>query len=77
MVDSYESFFDEYVDFMKRYSTSDDALSMLNEYLDYMQKYTEYMGKLDELAEYDMNEAESAYYLAATLRIEQKLLSIY
>jgi hypothetical protein len=34
------------------------------------------MGKLDELGDEDMNDAELVYYTAATLRIEQRLLTV-
>ena len=45
-MDSYEAFFDEYVEFMKKYKDSDDPTSMLADYADYMAKYADAMEKL-------------------------------
>ena len=76
-VDAYETFFDYYVDFMKRYSESGYSLDMFNEYLEYLQKYAETMEKMDELSDGAINTAETAYYLEAINRIEKKLLETY
>lgn len=73
-MDSYEAFFDEYVEFMKKYSESDDILSMMEDYTDYMTKYTDTMKKLDEIDEDNLSAAEYAYYIDVMARIQKKLL---
>ena len=75
-IDSYEAFFDEYVDFMTLYSESDNPFSMLAEYMEYMTKLSDCMEKLDALEDDAANNAETAYFLEAQLRINKKLLSI-
>ena len=73
-MDSYEAFMDEYVDFLKTYSETDDTTALLTEYLEYMTRYTEVMGKLDDIDESKLSEADSLYYSEVMLRISQKML---
>lgn len=75
-MDSYEEFFDEYVAFMKKYSESDNTLSMLNDYAQYMTQYAETMQKLNEIDEDELSDADLAYYIEVQARISQKLLEI-
>lgn len=76
-MDSYEAFFDEYIEFMEEFSGTDGAsLTMLAEYTRYMQQYAETMEKLDAMEEREMTTAETAYFIEATSRINQKLLSV-
>lgn len=74
-LDSYEKFFDEYVEFMKKYSETENSIAMLTDYLKFMTQYADTMEKLDDLDDGSLNEAEEKYYLEVTLRINQKLLS--
>ena len=73
-MDSYEVFFDEYCDFMKKYSESSDVTALLSDYTDYMAKYADAMQKLDELGEEELNSAELKYYTEVMGRINQKLV---
>ncbi len=73
-LDSYESFFDEYCDFMKKYNEMSDDLSLLTDYADYMKKYTETMQKMSDLNSEDLSDAELKYYIKVTSRINEKLL---
>lgn len=75
-LDSYETFMDEYCEFMKNYTNSDNALSMLNDYAKIMQKYLEFSEKLGALDSQDMNTEEMKYYTEVTLRVSQKLLEV-
>ncbi|MBQ1641660.1 MAG: hypothetical protein II104_01255, partial [Oscillospiraceae bacterium] len=74
-VDSYEELMNEYCDFMQKYTENPSDMSILMEYATYMTKYEEAMDKIDALDDMDMNNAELSYYMAATARIEQRLLS--
>lgn len=74
-LDSYEKFFDEYVEFMEKFSTSDNTLSMLADYSDFMTKYAETLSAMEALDDGEMSKEEAAYYLEVTTRINQKLLS--
>ncbi len=75
-MDSYEDFFDEYCEFMKKYSESDNALGMLADYTAFMAEYAKAMGELEDLENEEMNEAETAYYTEVMARINAKLLNI-
>lgn len=73
-LDSYEDFFDEYCDFMKKFNESPDDLTLLGEYTEYLTQYSETMEKMGELDDGEMNDAEMKYYLEVTNRINEKLL---
>lgn len=76
-MDSYEAFFDEYIAFMEKYSSSDNSdLSLLTDYADYMSKYTEVMEDFEAWDSKDMSTEETAYYIEVQTRINQKLLKI-
>lgn len=76
LMDSYEKFFNEYVEFMKKYSDSDDTLGMMEEYTEYMKTYAETMEKLGEIDTDNLSAADYAYYVEVTARIQKKLLEV-
>ncbi len=71
-MDSYEAFFDEYVDFMKAYQESGDAASMLAQYSDYMAQYSETMQKINGIDSDSLSEADALYYAEVSARIASK-----
>lgn len=73
-IDSYETFIDEYCVFMKKYSSSDNPLTLMSEYMDYLQELTEMGEKFDNMDESDWTAAETAYYTEVLLRCQKKLL---
>lgn len=76
-VDSYETFMNEYVEFMKKYQESDDILGMLTDYANYMAKYAEMVEKMNKIGDEEMTIAESAYYLEVMARVQKKLAELY
>ena len=76
-MDSYEAFFKEYVDFLKKYESSGNALGMLSDYMDYISKYAEMSEKLNSLKISDLSHEETAYYLEVTARITELLSELY
>ena len=72
-MDSYEAFFDSYIDFMKKYKENPGDLSMLSEYTDYMSKYTDYMKKLSAVDKTTLSAADLAYYTEVHTRILKKM----
>lgn len=73
-MDSYEAFFDEYCEFMKKYNESDDTTSLLVDYASYMVKYTDTMQKMNNISEDELTDAEVAYYTEVSARISAKLI---
>ena len=73
-LDSYEDFFDEYCDFMKKFNESPNDLSLLGEYTEYLTQYSETMEKMGKLDDGEMNDSEMKYYLEVTTRINKKLI---
>ena len=75
-MDSYEAFMDEYIEFMQKYEKADSssAALMLYDYYRLMERYSEFTEKLDAMDESDYTNAEWAYYLEVTNRVNQKLL---
>ena len=75
-MDSYEDFFDAYLEFMKKYENADDVAGMLNDYADYMTKYADYMQKLNDVDTDNLSTADAAYYTKVQARIVKKLAEI-
>lgn len=75
-IDSYETFMNDYCDFMTKYSESDDVVSMMADYVDYMSKYADMAKKFDDLENDNLNDAELSYYLEVQTRITQKLANV-
>jgi len=73
-MDSYEKFFYEYVIFMKKYSKSNDPMSMLDDYMKYMKQYQETMKKMEKIEEKDLSTEEYFYFMEVMNRINKKLL---
>lgn len=76
LLDTYETFFDDYIAFMKNYMESGDTFSMLADYMEYIEKYAEVMEKLDAIGEEDLSDAELKYYMEVMGRITTKLYDI-
>ena len=75
-MDSYEAFFDEYVEFMRKYKESDNSILMLADYTSFLTKYTQAMSDLEKMKTNDLSVEEFAYYTEVMLRINQKLLTV-
>lgn len=75
-LDSYEAFMNEYVEFMKKYTDSNDTVSMLADYTKYMKKYEEMSQKMDDIEDMDLNDAENSYFLEVQARVTAKLAEI-
>lgn len=75
-MDSYETFFDKYVEFMNTYQNDGQPVSMLADYLDMMQQYSDTMAKLDAIDENTLTPEQNQYYLEVLGRITQKLASV-
>ena len=76
MMDSYEAFFDEYIDFMKKYKENPSDLSLISEYTEYLSKYSDYMSKLSAVDTDSLSAADLAYYTEVNARITKKLAEV-
>lgn len=74
-MDSYESFYDEYCDIFKQYSSNPSDLAILTKYYDLLSKAQE-MDKKFNAWEGDMNDTELKYYLEVNSRVLQKMASV-
>lgn len=75
-MDSYEAFYDEYCDFMKKYKENPTDSELLAKYTDMA---TELIDMQEEFAAWEnkeLNNAEMKYYLEVTNRITQKLFEV-
>lgn len=75
-MDSYEAFFEKYIDIIKRYQANPSDLSLMMDYFEYLEKYSDAIEKLDALGDEDMSTEETVYYTKTMLRIKQKLLNV-
>ena len=76
LMDTYEEFFDDYIEFMTKYNESKDTMAMLTDYLDYLAKFAETMEAFEAIEGQEMTDAEALYYAEVQLRISQKLLLV-
>ncbi len=72
-MDSYEAFFNDYIDFFKRYSEADNPLLMVSDYVKFMSQYTEMIEKMEAMDDDELSVADAAYYLEVTARIYKRL----
>lgn len=75
-MDSYEAFYDEYCDFMKKYAENPTDLELIAEYADMVSELAEMDKKFQAWDEDEMNDAEAKYYLEVSARVAKKLLEI-
>lgn len=75
-MDSYESFINEYVEFMKKYSKNPTDFSLLTDYSRYMSEYATFVEDFENWEDEEMNTAELAYYVEVQARVTKKLLEI-
>ena len=73
-MDSYEAFFDEYINFMKAMSDDPANMTMLLKYTAMMTQYADTMEKLEAIDESRLSPADDAYYIEVMARIEVKML---
>lgn len=77
-MDSYEEFYDEYIAFMKKYLRGEgNLMEMLEDYYAFIEKEEEMAVKLDAIDDDSLSTADAAYYSYVSLRIADKMLSIY
>ncbi len=73
-MDEYEAFFDEYIDFMKKYENSTDfSPEMLEDFNKYMERYNQTMEALNDIDADSLSPADYAYYTEVMLRINKKI----
>ncbi len=75
-MDSYEQFFDKYIEFMKKYKNSSNPTSMLSDYMEYLTQYTETMEKMNAIKQEELTGADLKYYVEVTTRITGKLVEV-
>lgn len=76
-MDSYEAFYNEYIDFLKEYSQNPADLSMLGRYTELLAKSEEMERSFDAWDESDMSNEEIIYYMEVTTRIEERMINLY
>lgn len=74
-MDSYEKYFDEYVELMQKMADNPDDLSIFMEYADFIGQYNDMMEKFNALEDSEMTDSERAYYIEVQARINAKLLA--
>ncbi len=75
-MDSYETFMNEYCDFIEKYNANPSDTTLLADYATYMSKYAEFSDKFDKLGERDLNDAETAYYIQVQARVTTRLAQV-
>lgn len=73
-MDSYEAFYDEYCDIIKKYTDNPSDMKLFADYTEMLTKAAEMTEKFDAWENNDMNNAEIKYYLEVNNRVIQKVL---
>ena len=68
-MDDYKAFFEDYADFMKKFSESDDPSALMMEYLSFMSSYSEYMESFEDIDTEDLTDREYSLYIRTTSEI--------
>ena len=76
MMDSYEAWFDTYIEFMTEYKNSKNPADMMLQYAKFLAEYAEMIEKIDSVDEEELSAADLAYYMEVTARIYRKLATI-
>ncbi len=77
IVDSYEKFADEYVNFMKKYNESDGTdVSLIQEYNDITKQYKKWLEKIENIDEDSLSVEDAKYFVEVTKRVSEKLKSV-
>ena len=74
MLDAYEEFMDEYIEFMKLYNQNPTDAELMSKYFDILTEYTQYASTISKLENSEMTDEEAAYYLEVVNRVNQKLI---
>lgn len=72
-MESYEAFFDEYIEFLNAFKQDSTSLSMITKYAEFMTKYEKAMSEMDAINEDELTDAEDKLFLETQLRINNKL----
>lgn len=75
-MDSYEAFYDDYCEFMKKYMENPTDFSLLTKYASMITELDEMQKKFDAWNSSDLSNAELKYYLEVNARIQQKMAGI-
>ena len=75
-MDSYEKFYKEYCEVLKKYNNNPTDLSLLNQYTKLMQQSVEMGEKFEIWDNGEMNDVELKYYLEVSGRVTQMLIEV-
>ena len=76
IVDDYESFVNEYIDFLLNVDQVDDTYYAITQILSYSNRLTTESKKYNSIDVTQLNEEEYAYYVAANARISKRVLEL-
>ncbi len=76
-MNSYEDFYDSYIEVLKKYSENPTNLTILTEYMDLLSQAEEIDEKFNAWNDGTMNDAETSYFIRVNSRIMQKLADAY
>lgn len=75
-MDSYEAFYNEYCEVLKKYMANPSDFSILGKYMDLMGKLSDRDAKFEAWESEDFNAEELKYYMDVNNRVMKKLLEI-
>lgn len=76
-MDSYESFYNEYIDLLNQYKANPTDFSILTKYMSMLSKLEEIDAAFKAWDSSDMTSEELKYYLEVSTRIQKKLVDLF
>ena len=76
-MDAYESFYDEYCEFLTKYQANPTDLALLLKYAELMAEAEKMNKAFAEWETADMSQEEMKYYLEVTTRVQQKMIELF
>ena len=75
-MDDYEAWFNHYCDVLEKYEENPSDFELLSEMTDLLAEEEEMIEQMEEMDQSEMSNAELAYYIDETARIEKRLLEV-
>lgn len=75
-MDKYEKFFDDYIEFMKKYKEDSGNLELISEYTKWLSDYSDMLNEMNKIDKDSLSTEDLNYYIEVHTRILEKLGNI-
>lgn len=75
-MDKYEKFFDDYIEFMKKYKEDSGNVELISEYTKWLSDYSDMLNEMNSIDKSSLSTEDLNYYIEVHTRILEKLKNI-